>query len=534
MKRVSNQRVKEILNDGEELALLDVREQGLFGKEHLLPACSIPLSRMELMLADLVPRRSTRVVLVDEGPSEPPGLGERAAARLSVLGYSDVAVMEGGIEGWRQAGFELFTGVNVPSKAFGEFVEITYDTPRIPAETLKAKMDAGEDFVILDARTTAEYNRMCIPGGISVPGAELVYRVHDLAPDPKTLVVVNCAGRTRSIIGAQSLINAGISNPVAALKNGTMGWHLSDLELAYGKDRKAPEPSSEGLARARACAQRVADRYGVRMIDHQALTAWQQGADERTLYILDVRSPEEFEAGHLKGSRNAPGGQLVQATDEYVAVQKPRIVLVDDTEVRAIMTASWLIQMGWAHVSVLSGGILNLPLARGPHMPEVLGFTRAETILPGELVKRLHASPDPVLIDLASSVEFRHQHIPGAHWGIRSRLEEDLQKIASREHVILTSPDGVLAHLTAREVKEFPDVVSVKVLEGGTHTWMEAGLPTTKGMERPISEVNDLYYKPFEHMDAPEEDMRGYLDWEVGLVEQIERDGSAKFRAFPR
>jgi len=313
MNRVSNQRVKEMLNDGEELALLDVREQGLFGKEHLLPACSIPLSRMELMLADLVPRRSTRVVLVDEGPSEPPGLAERAAARLSVLGYSDVAVMEGGIEGWRQAGFELFTGVNVPSKAFGEFVESTYDTPRIPAETLKAKMDAGEDFVILDARTRLEYNRMCIPGGISVPGAELVYRVHDLAPDPKTLVVVNCAGRTRSIIGAQSLINAGIPNPVAALKNGTMGWDLSGLELAYGEERRAPDPTPDSLARSRACKERVVERYGVAMINHHKLADWREEQNERTLYILDVRSPEEFEAGHLKGSRNAPGGQLVQA-----------------------------------------------------------------------------------------------------------------------------------------------------------------------------------------------------------------------------
>jgi len=232
------------------------------------------------------------------------------------------------------------------------------------------------------------------------------------------------------------------------------------------------------------------------------------------------------------GDSSFKPGQLVQATDEYVAVRKARIVLVDDTEVRAVMTASWLIQMGCAHVSVLSGGILNLPLSRGPHMPEVLGLTRSETIPPGKLEKRLHTSPYPALVDLASSAEFRHQHIPGAHWGICSRLEEDLQKIASRGHVILTSPDGVSAHLTAREVKEFSEVVSVKVLEGGTRAWVEAGLQTTNGMERPISEVNDLYYKPYEHTDATEEDMRAYLDWEVGLMEQIERDGSAKYRVF--
>jgi rhodanese-related sulfurtransferase len=85
--------------------------------------------------------------------------------------------------------------------------------------------------VVLDARRFDEFNTMCIPGGTSVPGAELVLRVRELAPDPRTQVIVNCAGRTRSIIGTQSLVNAGIPNPVAALRNGTIGWTLAGLGL---------------------------------------------------------------------------------------------------------------------------------------------------------------------------------------------------------------------------------------------------------------------------------------------------------------
>jgi rhodanese-related sulfurtransferase len=268
------------------------------------------------------------------------------------------------------------------------------------------------------------------------------------------------------------------------------------------------------------------------MIDHQALADWQHEEHERTLYILDVRSAEEFEAGHLKGSRNAPGGQLVQATDEYAVVQKARIVLVDDTEIRAVMSASWLIQMGWAHVYVLSGGLLNLPLVRGPHISAVRGFKRSDTIQPSELETWLQSTPEPALIDLASSAVYGQGHIPGAHWGIRSRLDKDLQKIPCREHLVLTSPDGVLAHLTAEDVKTFPGVLSAKVLEGGTRAWVEAGRPVTGGMERPISEVMDLYYKPYEHTDAPEAAMSGYLTWEVGLVDQVRRDGTAGFREF--
>jgi rhodanese-related sulfurtransferase len=119
------------------------------------------------------------------------------------------------LESWRAAGFELFSGSSVPSKAFGEYVEFHDDTPRLPAEEIKALIDEGADMVILDSRPFDEYRRMNIPGGIDTPGTELVYRVGDLAPNPDTLVVVNCAGRTRSIIGAakfQGLKNSNVAD----------------------------------------------------------------------------------------------------------------------------------------------------------------------------------------------------------------------------------------------------------------------------------------------------------------------------------
>ncbi|MCH8189242.1 MAG: penicillin acylase family protein [Proteobacteria bacterium] len=177
------------------------------------------------------------------------GLAGRAAERLESFGYGDVKILDGGVHAWAQAGFELFTGLNVPSKAFGEFIEETCGTPHIDAEELKRKIDAGEDLIILDARPMNEFQNMNIPGAIDCPGAELAYRIQDLAPSPETRIVVNCAGRTRSIIGAQTLINACVPNPVVALKNGTMGWHLTGFELEHGQDR--PPPAVSGGPRSR-------------------------------------------------------------------------------------------------------------------------------------------------------------------------------------------------------------------------------------------------------------------------------------------
>ena len=227
-----------MLGDGRELALLDVREEGVFAQGHLLTAASLALSRLELGLERRVPRRDSRVVLCDDDER----LAGRAATAMRRFGWRDVSLLAGGVAAWKAAGYELFSGVHVPSKAFGEAVEHGCNTPRISAAELKAKLDAGEDVVVLDSRPMSEYRVMNIPGALDCPGAELVYRVHEVVKQPQTLVVVNCAGRTRSIIGAQSLINSGLPNRVAALQNGTMGWHLAGFELEQGQQRHAPAP----------------------------------------------------------------------------------------------------------------------------------------------------------------------------------------------------------------------------------------------------------------------------------------------------
>src|SRR5437763_4297606 len=305
--------LRAMLTDGGEIALLDVREEGVFSEEgHPFFANSLPLSRLELLIRDLVPRQLARIVVYDGGDE---GLAERAATKLALMGYRNLAIMAGGARGWAAAGYQLFTGVNVPSKAFGELVEHRCETPHIPAAELKRRLDAGEQVLIVDSRPIGEFRNMSIPGAFDCPGAELVYRVPDRVPSPDTLVVVNCAGRTRSIIGAQSLRNAGLPNPVMALENGTMGWELAGLELARGREDALPPPSPAGLGRARALADKVAERFAIRRIDDATLARFTAEVEQRTLYLFDVRSPEEYAAGHLAAARSAPGGQLVQATD---------------------------------------------------------------------------------------------------------------------------------------------------------------------------------------------------------------------------
>ena len=496
-----------------------------------------PLSRLELMIEELIPRRDVQIFIVAEGASDKYRLDQRAARRLAELGYGNVSIMEGGIAAWRDADFELFSGVGAYSKAFGEWVAEKYHTPHISPARQRELVAEKKKHVTLDCRPKPEYNRMTIPGSVNAPGADLLYRVYEAVEDDTTPVLVHCAGRTRSIIGAQSLVNAGLPNPVAALENGTMGWQLAGLQLEYGQTRELSKPTQAGLEKAGQATARLARRFEVRKINRDTFRKWQADGGQRTLYIIDVRLPEEYAAGHWEGSRNVQGGQLVQATDEYIGVFNARVVLLDDTEARAVLTASWLIQMGWKDVFVLENGIGDLPLVKGPYKPVIPGSEAAsEMITPKELAKLIKEQGGRLaILDVGYSSAHRQKHIPGAWWGIRSRLALDLKKIrATADPLVLTSEDGTLAQIAAKDLMNMePGHPRILVLLGGTNAWVDAGLPTEAGMDRALSEKDDEWFRPYMDPDASDQDKRDYFAWELGLVEQLKRDGTAKFRFFP-
>jgi rhodanese-related sulfurtransferase len=512
LKSVSPAAVRAMLTDGGELALIDLREELEFSSNHLLWARSVPLSRLELRFARLVPRRATRIVLCDDND----GLVERAAQVLARAGYTNLACLDGGIRAWEAAGFVLFSGVHVPSKAFGEFIEHDCDTPSVSATELDAMMQDGTDLVVLDSRPFEEYTRVSIPRGINVPGAELVLRARDIAPSSDTTIVVNCAGRTRSIIGAQSLINAGVPNKVVALRNGTMGWHLAGLNCDSGKSARAPQPSEGGLAWAKSAAAQVARRFGIDLIDRATLDRWREDRT-RTLYIFDVRDPPEYEAGHVPGALSAPGGQLVQATDTYAGTLGARIVLCDDAEVRAVMTASWLRQMGWKDVFVL-------PAAgdeTGHPGPEMIGEIPAGRSIDCRTLAALVDRNAATVIDLSLSPAYRRGHIPGAWFAIRSRLAHALKAVPQGGEIVLTSGDGVLAGLAASDI-------DARWLEGGNAAWKAAGLPFSTE-PRMADEPIDVWLKPYERPNDHEAAMNAYLSWEVDLLDRVKRDGTTNF-----
>ncbi|MDQ2147665.1 rhodanese-like domain-containing protein [Alcaligenaceae bacterium C4P045] len=515
------------LNARGELAVVDVRDLGVFAQKHLLAATPAPLAHLALVIGHLVPRADTPIVLTDLDES----LVHTARERLREWGYSRISILAGGTLAWEAAGFEVFSGVNVLSKAFGEIVEHEAGTPHIDVASLRERIARRDNLVIVDGRTPEEFKNFSLPGAHSVPNAELPYRIRELAPDPDTLIVVNCAGRTRSIIGAQTLIDAGVPNPVVSLKDGTMSWLLDGHTLDQGREHALPEPSAENVAAARLNAATFAKKVGVRTIDDQGLAAFESDA-ARTLYRFDVRNAAEYRAGHLVGWRWAPGGQLVQATDEYIGTRGARVVLADWDGVRAPTTAAWLAQLGGFEVYLYTPAA-NAPIETGDTPRRILRAAKAKQA-PWIDVQSLHALTQPTaassqtlrVFDVEKSVAFRDKHIEGAQFAAAGRLPALLADLTPDTALVITSSDGVLAQVVATELLRhgYP----ARALLGGNRAWFEAHLPTGSGSEHILTGEDDAWHSGYAYTDEAQRHaaFRAYLDWEVGLVEQLRQPGA--------
>jgi len=512
--------LQQWLFDGQEIALFDVREHGQYGEAHLFHGVNLPYSRLELEVRRLAPNPQVRLVIYDQNGGD---IAVRSARRLQALGYSRVHILDGGADAWQAAGLQLFAGVHVPSKAFGELVEETSDTPHVTARQLAEWQARGEPLVVLDGRPFDEYRKMTIPGSVCCPNGELGYRVQDLVPDDSTPIVINCAGRTRSIIGAQTLINLGLKNPVYALENGTQGWYLEDFRLEHGSTRRyADEVSSKTLPQQRLAAAQLAARAGVETVTAAQVEQW-AGEAARSLFLCDVRTAEEFVTGSLPGAQHTPGGQLIQSTDLYIGVRQARLVLIDSDGIRAPIVASWLRQLGH-EAYVLEGGVssgLALP-ALEVSVHETLPVTTAQAL--ADALK----DGAVALIDLRPSMTFRKGHIAGSRWSIRSLLASEVA--GEQRPLVLLADDPQLAAFAALEL---PDVqrAQTRLLSGGVDAWREAGFALQEDANTPPDQqcIDFLFFTHDRHA-GNKDAARQYLAWEIGLLAQMSADEIASLK----
>lgn len=520
--------LKNWIHDGNEIALLDVREHGQYGEEHLFYVTSIPYSRLEHEIQRLVPRKSVRTVLIGDENVE---LINKATERLLEMGYGNLHTLDGGMRAWQAAGYEVFAGVNLPSKAFGELAEHAFNTPRISALELDKKIINKEDIVILDGRPFAEFKKMSIPTAMCCPNGELPLRIDDIVKNPETTIVVNCAGRTRSIIGAQTLINLGIPNKVLALENGTQGWYLADLTLSHGESKRHPiDITPSVLSERQSRARKLADSYQVEFVEGAQVEQWLLDKN-RTTFLCDVRTAEEFAKGTIPGAQHAPGGQLVQATDQYVGIKGAKIVVFDQENVRAPAMATWLAMLGWD--VVVCENALSYPwnIKLSADQSVQINDPTAELT-----VKHINASQiaplvanGAVIVDIRSSMKYREMHLKGALWSIRPKLSTLAAHLTGR-HIVLIAEDSEVATLAAKDLMEL-GAQQIDLNIEKHEDWCRSGLQVESTPNDPPDEqcIDYLFFVHDRH-DGNKTAARQYLEWEMNLLAQIDDQERSAFK----
>lgn len=542
VRAITPERLRAAIDADHPLAVLDVRESLDYAEGHIRECTLVSRHELEDRIGDLVPNRATPVVLVDRE-------GERApldVAWLERLGYGDVAYLEGGMAAWREAGFETVeavenvhsTAFNFESKLFGELVEAREDLPKLDPDGLEALRER-EDPLVVDVRTPEEYAWVTIPGSLNVEGVDLGLYIDALRENEDQPVVVHCAGRTRSIIGTATLKRLGVEN-VYELENGTMGWELAGREPEEGADRRVRdlELDDERYERVRSAAEALLEERGVDRLTPEAFDAFRDGLEEQqSLYLIDVRTHDEYEAGHVPGSLSIPGGQAIQTTDQHIAVRDAAIVFVSDTHVRSAITAHWFAEMGFDRLSVLDGGLEawrsdDRPVDTGPRRPPTAGASLVDELVdfvsPADLATSLAGGTDengsgaPTVVSIDGSDAFRERHVPGARWIPRYDLEARLEAGEAGEGtVILTCEDGQVSGLAAAQLaavgESGPGGLDVRVLDGGVDAWAAAGHDLAAGEEGMVVEPRDAVAKPY---FQGEREMRTYLEWEENLAEE--------------
>ncbi len=510
------------LDSAEELCLLDVRDQGEYARGHLFLARCLSLSELEIRIERLVPRKSTLIVLCDKGAGDRSSRSrlERAASVLSSLGYSTIRRLAGRAEDWAACGMKIFEGIYVPSKAFGEMVEHADGTPSLGPEDLHSLLEERPDVPVFDCRPAGEFARMSLPGARNCPGGELLYRLSGLAQTPDIPVVVNCAGRTRSIIGAQTMIAAGFPNPVYALRNGTMGWELAGFEVEHGQQRPVPPPGEAELQTARRMAQDWRRASGVPVVTWQAVLRMRQEND-RSTYLFDVRDLSELASGTPPGSVHAPAGQLVQCTDIYAGTLRARVVLYDDVGIRNTMAAYWLRRAGWQDVWVLdSCPALEPPTTSTKFTDLVPDAARVDA---GTAATAFEGA---TLIDLSPSGVFLHGHAPGAWFALRHGLGDAMAEKALAGPVVLMAKDLDLACLAYRDLSpSWPDTVRVLFAEHAR--WPEIFGQMERGFSRSLHPPQDIWHTPSSPLGGGKTAMVEYLSWEVDLLHRAQSEPGA-------
>lgn len=200
---ISPQEVKQKLDAGEDIFIVDVRQPEEYAQGYVPKALLIPLGEIEQRL-DEIPRNLPVIVVCKSG-----WRSAQASQILDDNGFDNIHNMVGGTLAWK----------DMPS--------YLYVTPQDLRDQL-----ADVNKLILDVRTVEEYSAAHIEIAISIPFDQLDQRLDEI-PQDKEIVVV-ATDDDQGVETAEKLIESGYTE-VKNMAGGMQNWDFETAVFASGK-----------------------------------------------------------------------------------------------------------------------------------------------------------------------------------------------------------------------------------------------------------------------------------------------------------
>jgi rhodanese-related sulfurtransferase len=518
--KVSAKYVKKLTDSDEVYALIDVRDRKEYIDSQILMASHIPRYLLEEKIPVVVPVKTTNVILYSNEEKR----ARLAAQTLIKGGYTNVSVLDGGIEAWKNAGYPIVTGEHVFSKGFGEIVgELRKTVITITPQELNEMLQSDDDYVVIEVRPEEEVEITgSIPGAVNIPGVELILKVHDYFKAGKK-IIFTCAGRTRGFIASATVKLLGFP-PVYDLLNGTLNWKLAGFILEKPVPY-APPATEESKRQAETRVNALIEKESIPFIEPDSLkTLIGRQSDKETLYLIDVRTRDEFILNHISGAIHFPGGQAIQDTDDLMVVHNAAIVFICDNGTRSGVSAYWYKQMGIPKVYVLRGG-MNLWVQKGFKTEKgiadktLLNYEEAKAEIhtsdAGKIALTIKINQQSVIIDVGNGRAYAKGHLPNAKWVPRARLEERIPLIvADKETILIVTANDFSQSVFAAATLKSLGYKNIHVLEGGVITWSDAGFALAEGPDGQIIDDREIRLSEYGDKEAV-----AYFAWEESLIQ---------------
>ena len=280
-----------------DVTIIDARPAARqYDVAHIPGAINIPDSKFDQM-RDQLPADKGKLVIVYCGGVECM-LSHNVAHKMEKLGYTNIKVYADGNPAWSKAGLPM----------------------SVSTAYVKKLIDEKENFVLVDARPGRLFSKGHVPGAVSIPDSEFDKHVDKLPADKAVSLVFYCGGLECNLSekAAAKARKLGYTN-VKTYPEGYPGWSKAYPSATAGAETAAP---------AAAPAKQVADivpgkeKGSISNASFEKLVREAPGA----VLFVDVRDPNEYARGHLKGAINIPINELEKKLDT-LPTDKPVIYL---------------------------------------------------------------------------------------------------------------------------------------------------------------------------------------------------------------